>query len=148
MTKMTSIKKAIFAFLIVDVFIIAISLFVGKNWLINTQLAFFSSLFIIFGTFAGYKNLVTSKAEAEEERLKNEEEIDESEKESGLKKSMSNLGLTMGAALSFYRIIGYALLFLSMFFLARTSMFEPLAFFVGVSGIIVGALLFGILKRD
>lgn len=62
-TKMTS--KALKVFFIVDLGVIIFCLLSGRtDWLLNTQIAFFSSLMVTAGSYMGYKKNIEKRAEA------------------------------------------------------------------------------------
>ena len=50
-------------YLLADIFLIVISLFMGGLWLINTQVAFISSMLVIFASFFSYKGMVEKRLE-------------------------------------------------------------------------------------
>ena len=58
------ISKFIKIYLIVDILIIFYGFFANiDNWFINTQIAFFTSLIIIIGSFLAYKKPVETQVE-------------------------------------------------------------------------------------
>ncbi len=62
--KKTMIKKFIKVFLIVDLIVILFCLFQGNiTWLLNTQVAFVSSLLITIGSYLGYKRNIEKRVE-------------------------------------------------------------------------------------
>jgi len=60
--KKTMIKKSLKIFVIVDIGVILICLFLGtSDWLINTQIAFLSSLIVTIGSYLGYEKNVQKR---------------------------------------------------------------------------------------
>lgn len=161
----TTIRKLLQSLLLLDGAIILFSLWMGGLWLLNTQVGFVCSLIITLATFISYQKLVERRVEAgaydeEKDVLKkyedphdlydedvNEEVSNESEVEVaqkiGFKESFRNLTQSYKGALSPYRLGAYGLLFISLLFLIQHDTLEPIAFFVGLSIVPIGSLLFG-----
>lgn len=78
--KMKTIKSFAIAFLIADFFIILIGIIWGSdNFIINSQIAFFSSLFVVIGSFIGYYRRVNSKVSQEVQAYSDRDTIDQIE---------------------------------------------------------------------
>lgn len=160
----TTIRKLLQSLLLLDLVMGLFSLWMGGLWLLNTQVAFACSLVITVATFISYHKLVERRVEAgaydeQKDLLKKYEDphdlYDECEDEHhelsenmtplkiGFKESFRNLTQSYKGALSPYRLGAYGLLFLSLLFLIRHDTLEPIAFFVGLSVVPIGSLLFG-----
>jgi len=138
-------KKAINALLIVDIGIIIFCLLSGqKTWLINTQIGFITSTFVMFASIFSYRSMVQGRLNAgiipddnrdtidkledsydlySEEQKENEnktlKEVVKEEREN-LKKNRRSLWQTTKdskASLSLYRLGAYALLIIGFFYL-------------------------------
>ena len=143
----------------VDVGLVLLSLYVGGDWLLNTQAAFVCSLLITLASFRSYSTLVKSnldtgnipedpfekhyqKDDAEEnDEGVNETKVVEQSPKIGFFGSFKNLASSSKSALSFYRIGAYALLFIVILFLIRHDQFDAIAFFVGSSIIPLASLM-------
>ena len=77
MRTMKDIKNFLFIAFGVDIVLIMIALYQGGTWLINSQLAFLSSLFITLASFYSYRKVVLKRVEQERD---SGEEFDEIEK--------------------------------------------------------------------
>lgn len=118
-----------YLYLIGDLVLITISLYLGGFWLINTQVAFIASLLIVFASYFGYKKFI--KAQIPNVIIEDEEDSVEEKEEKFFEKSKKIAG-TFKGALSPLRLIAYLFLVLSFFFLRRHGLFMPLAFLVGL----------------
>ena len=119
---------------VVDVFI-ALFCILNDNsiWLYNTQLAFFSTTFIIIGNFIGYSNLVKSVLERKNTLKKKDlEERIKKIKTKELKWYEVILFFFKGGT-NFIRISGYILLIVSFLCLNNSGFFDILSFLFGVS---------------
>lgn len=56
-------NKITFVYLLADIFLILLSLFMGGLWLINTQVAFICSMIVIFASFLSYRGMINKKLE-------------------------------------------------------------------------------------
>jgi hypothetical protein len=145
----------------------------GNLWLLNTQVAFISSLLIVLASFFSYKNMVDKRLldgdagddrdvldsiddkyelydEKEEASVIEFKEIykQERKKSSEVKKSLVNLFKSWSGALSVFRIISYGVLFVALLVLIKQGLFEPIAFLVGVSGIPIASLFVSFMMKD
>lgn len=145
-------KKAINALLIVDIGIIIFCLLSGqKTWLINTQIGFMTSTFVMFASIFSYRSMVQGRLKAgiipddnrdtidkledsydlySEEQKDNEnktlKEVVKEEREN-LKKNRRTLWQTTKdskASLSFYRLGAYALLIMGFFYLNNNHLLD------------------------
>ena len=155
------IRKFAKVFLIVDFGVIIFCLLQGNmTWLLNTQVAFASSLFITIGSYLGYKQNIQrrvvndqidinepdnidkqedpfdlySEIKIDNKELESEEvkEIFIEEKEK-LKKqnTFKNTLKSIGAASSFYRLAGYGGLVSGFFYLNNNGLLEPISYLTG-----------------
>ena len=115
--------------LILADFFIVIFCILSDNliWLYNTQLAFFSTTFIIIGTFIGYSNLVKSALQR-----KNLEEKIKEIKPKKLKWYETVL-FSFKGGINIIRISGYIFLIASFLWLSNNGFFNVLSFLFGVS---------------
>jgi hypothetical protein len=129
-------------------------------WLINTQIAFISSLLIIIGSYLGYKRNIKkrlnnfqvdtkepdyidkiddqfdlySEFDINQNELSKEEvkEIFEEEKQK-LKNqnTLKNTFQSLSGASSFYRVIGYIFLVFGFFYLNNNLLLDPISYLAG-----------------
>ena len=147
------IKKLLILFLITDLLLLIIAFFVGgQGWVINTQVAFVSSLLVTFGSFNSYKKMIESRVATGEIPIQRDvlDEIDdkyelydedkkvdkilveEKKKALDIKANIQNLKTTAPATFSLYRIGGYLVLFGSFVFLAENSLFIITPYLIGL----------------
>ncbi|MEJ5169245.1 MAG: hypothetical protein WHU93_08750 [Arcobacteraceae bacterium] len=170
---MTTIKKFALIFLVVDIAIIIVGLlFGGENFIFNSQVAVFCSMFIVLGTFLGYYRTVKARAEILTEQINERDTIDKiddpydlydedfkineqedftseeikniinEEKSRSKGSSIKNTLSSLSGFASIYRIAGYALLVIGFFFLRNNEILNIYGFLVGVSIVPIGTLLF------
>jgi len=160
-TKMSSIKKSIFVFLIIDTFLIIFSLYMGGVWLINTQGGFISSITVILCSFYGYKKEIERKVKnfdgtIDDDRelidktldpygLWEDEEKPKKTKLESIKTSLENTKSFSFGFFSLYRIFGYVILVALCFFLVKKNIFNPVAFLVGLSSTTILILIYAAL---
>lgn len=171
--KMTTIKKFALIFLVVDVAIILVGLFFGgDNFIVNSQVAVFCSMFIVLGTFLGYYKNIKARSQTLSEQINERDAIDKiddpydlydedfkineqedftpeeikdlinAEKSRSKGSSVKNTLSTISGFASIYRIAGYALLVIGFFFLRNNEILNIYGFLVGVSIVPAGTLLF------
>jgi len=148
-------KKIIVALVIVDLIIIFLAYFFGEEyWLINSQIGFLTSSFVMFGSILSYRSMVQGrlnvgaipdderdtldkledpyevyddeKIEIEEDKAKTLVEVVKEEREK-LKKSRRSLWQTTKdskASLSFYRLGAYGLLVFGFFYLNNNKFLD------------------------
>ncbi len=140
-------KSAIIALVVVDLIIITLTFLFGEeNWLINTQMAFIPSAFVMFGSMLSYRTMVKSRLDVgaipdderdtldkledpyelydddiikEENREKTLVEVVKEERQN-LKKSRRSFWQTTKdakASFSFYRLGSYLVLVFGFFYL-------------------------------
>lgn len=126
MTTTKMIMTKIFSvYLFVDILLIVLAIFMGGLWLINTQIAFICSMLIAYSSFLSYKKMVQKRLE--------DPSITETDLPKSSGRSMENLANSSRGALSLWRLLAYALLFVAILVLIRKDLFEPIAFILGVS---------------
>ena len=148
------------ALVVVDLFVAFFCILSGnKIWLYNTQLAFFSTTFIIIGSFIGYSNLVKSEIERGNignDILKKYEDyygLDEEEKIEVKKIKPKKLKwyeailFSFKGGINFIRIIGYIFLIASFLCLSKSGFFDVLSFLFGVSVVPLVSLVYLLKKR-
>ncbi len=165
-----SIRKLSFVYLIADFLLIAVSIYLGGLWLLNTQVAFILSMIITFASFFSYKVMIEKRIEEGDKREYRdfydelddaynlyEDEIDSKnraeeitkkvEKKSSFYRMFANLASSISGALSLYRLLSYLLLVVVILYMIRHEVFSPIAFFVGISVVPIASLI-GFLARD
>ena len=143
--------------------------FLGLNGLINLQIAFFSSIFIVLGSFYGYRNNVLKQVDNYNLDIKDKDAIDKIEDRFDLyseinekedlsdeeikailkeekekiktKDTIKNTLKTISAATSIYRIIGYILLIMGFFFLNNNQILNPIIYLLGFLIVPIMALI-------
>jgi len=76
-TKITMTNKAFKVFFIIDLGVIIFCVLSSHyDWLLNTQIAFFSSLMVTIGSYLGYKKNVSNAVENQMNEDDNYDEID------------------------------------------------------------------------
>lgn len=131
-------------YLVVDLFLIVISLYKGGFWLINTQIAFVSSMLIIFSSFYSYKKVIDKKSP-----LLENEDFEEVEDKEIIKKTRKIAG-TVRASFSLFRLLSYLFLVLGFLFLQRREWLEITPFLLGLGVLPIVSVLggfFGIRDR-
>ena len=153
-------KSIIKVLILVDVFIALFCILSGNLiWLYNTQLAFFSTTFIIIGTFIGYSNLVKSeiekgnvgddilkKYEDPYDLYEEEEKIEIKEIKPKKLKWYESILFSFKGGINFIRIVGYIFLIASFLCLSKSGFFDVLSFLFGVSVVPLVVLLNFIFK--
>jgi hypothetical protein len=133
----------------------------GGVWLINTQGGFISSMIIILCSFYGYKKVIDKKVEyfdaeaMDDDRDLIDKTLDKYElweeedkpktKFESIKTSLKNAKSFSLGFFSLYRLFGYIILISLCVFLAKKEIFNPLAFFVGISSTIIFIVVYAIL---
>lgn len=151
---MINTKKIVITLIIVDLLLIALSLYHGNHWFISSQSAFFSSLLITLASFFGYKKMVEKKIELGEIPKEDRDELDiiedvhdlyeeeldlqevikeERAKIGGFKNTAENLGKSVSGAVSIFRLVAYGVLFLSFLYLNRHGMLNIMGYLTGLA---------------
>ncbi|SFV54020.1 hypothetical protein MNB_SV-14-1701 [hydrothermal vent metagenome] len=146
-------KSAIIALIVVDLLIIALTFLFGEeNWLINTQMGFIPSAFVMFGSMLSYRSMVQERLNAgaipdderdtldkledpyelyddnlkKDDEAKTLEEVVKEERQN-LKKSRRSIWQTAKdakASFSFYRLASYFLLSFGFFYLNNNHLLD------------------------
>ncbi len=135
------IKKFSYMYIFFDVFLIIFSLYMGGFWLLNTQLAFISSMLILFSSFYGYKKAIQAKSSF----VKTEDFEDELEDKEIIKKVRKSFN-TLSSSLSPFRLLSYIFLILCFLYLNRHSYLNVGAFLLGLGVLPLGSLALGFKK--
>ncbi len=152
---------------VVDVVVVGLSFFVeAPYFLLNTQVAFISSLLVVLGSFWGYKRMVQKRAkkfsgrdviEVLEDRYELYEESNKSAKEifeeerAKIKASRANIKNFIKSAPGFFspwRLLGYLFLVVAVLVLIRKGYFEAGSFLVGLAIVPLSALLYALLPIE
>ncbi len=165
-----TMRKLIYRLLLVKL-LFALVLFVQGYWywLLNFELAFFAAMFIILGSFSGYKRMIQRRMDAgegldqalfekiedpyelyEEESLETEEKQDLKEvikeEKKRLKQNKETFKKTVKSTtgiLSPWRFIPYLFLILSFVALNNNHILDIFAFLLGLGFGIVSAVILG-----
>lgn len=163
-------------FIILDVVIILITFFSNHIWLLNTQIAFFSSIIITIGSFYGYKNNINNRIK---EYPIDNNEIDEDDKydlysdevtynqeikeeeitKEQIKETMKpikqikqnyfkNFTSSMGAMASFYRLFGYIFLIIGFFYLRNNGYLDIYSYLLGFSIVPISTMLYAYIHKN
>lgn len=171
------LKKFLQIFLILDIGIVVFCLLQGNAiWLLNSQIAFVSSLLVTVGSFLGYQKNIESRvqhipqeAQIQEDRdyidrledpydlddeqdfkeLSDEEiqQILKEEKQNQSRNSFKNTLFSMGGFASLYRIFGYVFLLIGFFYLVENKFFDVYSYLFGFLIVPIGALIVSIKKE-
>ena len=145
-------RQAINVLLIVDIGIVIFCLLSGqKTWLINTQIGFITSTFVMFGSILSYRSMVQGRLNAgaipddnrdtiekledpydlyseeqKEDENKTLKEVIKEERENLKKNRRSVWQATKDskASLSFYRLVAYGLLIMGFFYLNSNNLLD------------------------
>ncbi len=151
---------------LVDLMLV-IALFSNPLRLLNSQIAFITSLFVVLGSFYGYSRLV----KRENPLLENQDAIDKiedrfdlysddlpsdksakeifEEERAKVKRSgnLKALVTTYRGFLSPFRLFGYLFLVVSVLVLIRKGIFDPWEYLIGLGVVPVAALIFTLLPQ-
>ena len=129
-------------------------------WLLNTQIAFFTSSLIIIGSFIGYSNLVRANLEngnVGEDVLKKyedpynmddeEENVEYKPQEIKKLKWYEAFLFSFKGGFNFIRILGYVSLIAGFIFLVKKEMFDVISFLFGISIVPAIALIYLYLQK-
>jgi hypothetical protein len=155
--KTINIKLVVAVFLTIDLLIVLLSLYMGLDWLINTQIGFIGSFIITVFSLFGYKKMVENRVSLADEEFFERDTIDKIEdpyelydeeepkqKNSQLKENIKHVKTSARGFFSIYRIVGYAVFFILFLILAKSGHFTFLPFIIGVSMVPFGTLVCGI----
>lgn len=116
-------------YLMADLLLIAFGIFIGKIWLINSQVGFFGSFLIIFLSYKSLKSKIFDKvAQIKFEGVENPQIADENGGEKV--KFLSPATLYFFAPL---KILAYVLFFGALILLVKFKIFSPFGLICGIS---------------
>ncbi len=161
---MKNIRKQLFVYIVLDTFIFIFSIFKGYSWVLNTQIAFLSSLSIVLLSFLSYVKNINKQVKLVGDLIDDKDMIDElndpyelyededvdtktKKRAEKIKISMKNLSKSKGGAVSFLRLIGYLILIAGFFLLVKIKLFLAIPYIIGISIIPVGSLINAIYQR-
>ena len=158
---MRSIKKLLYWMVVADLFLVAISLNFGINWLISSQTAFVSSLLVTLASFYAYRGLIQKRVESGDIPPEDRDELDviedkhelyddeepsdvdvkdlkavikeERAKIGGIKNSAQNIAKTFSALVSPLRVSAYIVLILGFLYLNRHEYLEIWGYVSGLT---------------
>ncbi|MEA3384010.1 MAG: hypothetical protein U9Q20_04980 [Campylobacterota bacterium] len=163
------INKALKIFFIVDFGVILFCILSGNmSWLLNTQIAFFSSLFVTLGSYMGYIKNVEKRVEYQVNDDDNydeldkmddkydlyspdiEEEIKENPTKEEIQEAMKpikqnyfkNFKSGFSGMASFYRLAGYIGLIVGFFYLNNNGYLHIYSYIFGFIIVPISALVF------
>lgn len=169
MTKIDA-QRFLRLFLIIDLGVVVFCILQGNpTWLLNSQIAFFSSLAITVGSYFGYKKNIENRVPDEpievknddidvidriedpydldgdiiEEKEPSQEEIKniiKEEKVNQSKHTFKNVIFSIGGFASVYRVAGYILLLMGFFYLVKNNIFDVFAYLFGLLIVPIGVL--------
>lgn len=140
-------------YIFVDIGLISLSLYMGGVWLLNTQIAFICSFFIVFSSFVSYKKMIDNRVKMGDigddrdllDKIEDPHDLhvekEEEQKSSVLKQSVKNLYTSKSAIFSIYRLFSYLFLCLAVLFLIRHQLFNAIAFLIGLSAMPLASLV-------
>ncbi len=164
---MHPIKVITFTIIVVDLVLVFFSLSKGVSWLLNSQLAFLSSLFVTLASFYSYRRLIQKRVESGVEvensdaieKIENpydlyseaeqsNQEVDlkafikeERAKQIGFKQSGQNLVKSAGGILNPVRLLSYLFLVVSFLYLVDQKRLELIPYLLGLFVVPLGALM-------
>lgn len=133
-------KKIIKFYFLADFLLIAFSIFIGKIFLLNTQVGFLGALLIILISFKSLKDKIST--EALKVRIgESEISADEADEADKKPKIFSKAAFYFFAPL---KILAYAGFFAALYYLNKFSLFSPSGLICGISIIPLVTLIFKI----
>jgi hypothetical protein len=168
-------KKAFQVFIIMDLIVILFCIFMGqKDWLLNTQVAFFSSLFVTIGSYFGYKNNIQNRVKTHINDDDNYDEIDKMDDKYDLyseeiqennektftseeiktainpikQNYLLNFKSGFSGMISFYRLFGYIFLIIGFFYLNNNHYLHIYSYILGFLIVPFSSLLYCIILKN
>ncbi len=145
-----------FSFLIIDSLVIMFSIYMGKLWLLNTQVAFVCSALITLASFYSYKKSINKRIDMGDNGVykDNYDDLedpynlfDDEDKQKQAKKrdgavtyAIKGFASGIGGALNIYRLVAYGVLVVAFLYLSRHNLFSPVAFFLGLSVVPIASM--------
>jgi len=168
-------KKSVIIFAILDLGVILFCLLQGQlDWLLNTQIAFFSSLIVTIGSYLGYQKNVKNRASEHQNDDDSYDEVDKmddkydlyspeipqeeiivSPTKEQIKEAMkpikqnhfANFKSGLGGMASLYRIFGYVGLIVGFFYLRNNDFLHIYSYILGFLIVPISALLISVFLR-
>ena len=164
MSMMMSIKKILVFIVLLDLLLVIYGFFKPSNWLLNSQLAFISSLFVTLASYLSYKRMIQKRLEVGDVDSRDlidkmDDRFDLYDEKEGIedkdlkaiikeerakftpKKSVENLYKSMGGLLNPLRVLSYLTLILSFLYLVNSHNFDLGAYLIGLAVVPLGTLL-------
>jgi hypothetical protein len=161
---MSYIKKLAFLLVVIDLILIIYAFTQNQNWLLNSQIAFISSVLVTVSSYYGYQKMIRKKIESgdipkedrddfetlddphdlySEDEEKDFKEVikEERAKLTNFKTTAINLGKSAGGAASLYRLVAYGFLFLSFLYLNRHDILNIGAYLTGLAVVPISVTL-------
>ncbi|WP_419249790.1 hypothetical protein [Campylobacter fetus] len=149
-------KNLIIFYVFLDAVLILFMAAFGYIYLLNSQVAFICSTFILFTSYYGYKKRINEKSinyqlsaqeksffDDNEENEEDDNDLDIKE----IKKKAKFKKMDIVGAFKPYRLLGYITLILAFFMLLRRELFEPFSFLLGLVLMPLGVFLAGVFTR-
>lgn len=130
-TKSGELKNLVLTYCLLDTMLIIISIFIGTNFFLNSQISFFCSLIILFSSIRAYSK-----------RVLNDTFYDENVSQTHEQKPKKFMPQKIMTFFSPFRIIGYALLISGFLFLKNSARLEILPFLLGIFLMPLGIMIF------
>ncbi|MEA2049280.1 MAG: hypothetical protein U9O56_00900 [Campylobacterota bacterium] len=172
--KIVMITKALKIVFIIDIGVVLFC-FLSQEmiWLLNTQIAFFSSLFVTLGSYLGYLKNINKRVQTQVNDDDNYDEVDkmddkydlyspdveqeiiENPTKEQIKDAMKpikqnyfkNFKSSFAGMASFYRLFGYVGLIIGFFYLNNNKYLEILPYVLGFIIVPISVLVFSFISR-
>ena len=173
--KKMMITKAIKVFVIIDLGVILFCLLTGHNdWLLNTQIAFFSSLMVTIGSYLGYQKNIKIRANEHTNEDDNYDELDKMDDKYDLyspeveqleveaeptkeeiteamkpikQNHFANFKSGFSGMSSLYRLFGYVGLIVGFFYLNNNGYLHVYSYVFGFLIVPISAIIFSFTLR-
>lgn len=116
-------------YVLIDMFLIILSILIGGNWLINTQIGYICSILIVLCSYFVHKNMVLKNVQI----TQIDDKLDDKLAIKQIKKQ-AHVSKVFFAPL---RMFSYLFLVFCFFILVHYKIFNAVAFFVGIGAMIV-----------
>lgn len=124
------LKNLIYIYFLLDSVLIIFSIFMGINFILNSQMSFFCSLIILFTSIYTYKKRV----------FKDVFDCDFSDQNS--KNLQKFIPKKLTTFFSPFKILSYVLLIIAFFYLKNSGKFEIIPFLLGILLMPIGIIIF------
>ncbi len=156
MTRIMKNNNISFSFLIIDALVIIFSIFMGKLWLLNTQVAFVCSALITLASFYSYKKSINKRIDMGDNGVykdnyddledpynlfdDEDEQKQDKKRDGAVTYAIKGFASGIGGALNIYRLVAYGILIVAFLYLSRHNLFNPIAFFLGLSVVPIASM--------